>query len=148
MPAVEPMRTSDPCPRRSTSRRIRPRDEERRREVRAQGLVPALERKLPHGHVVPRPHALDLDADVDLAERGSRLVEEAVDVGLVREVGLDDRRSAELVGERSRPLVAAVEVDDDPCALGSERANARRADAARRPGHEHALALKPRLDAA
>ena len=117
----------------------RPRDEEARGEVRAQRLLPALERKLPDGHVLARPHARDGSADVDLPERGARLHEESVDVRLDREVGLRDRRTAELCGKRLRPLLAAMEVDENPCALRRERACARRADAARRSRDQDAL---------
>ena len=45
-------------------------------------------------------------------------------------------------------LLAAVVVDENPRALGRERARAGRADAAGRAGHEHCLPLKPGVDAA
>ena len=46
----------------------RPRDEEGRREVDAQSVLPPGERQLPHRYVLTRPDPLNLDADVDPAE--------------------------------------------------------------------------------
>ncbi len=56
------------------------RSEERRREVRAQRRVPALERKLPDGFVLARPESGDRRADVDAAERPHRSLEQRVDL--------------------------------------------------------------------
>ena len=63
---------------------------------------------------------------------------------LVPQIGLGDRRTAELVRERPRALLAVVVVDEDTRALGRERARARRADAARRTGDEHAAVAPSR----
>ena len=126
----------------------RTRDEEGRRQVLAQRLVPALERQLPDGHVLARPDAVNRGADVDRAERVARLVEQAVDVVLDGEIRLRDGRAAELLCQRARPLLATVEVDEHARAFRGERASARRADPARRAGDHYALALKPRLDPA
>ena len=70
-------------------------------------------------------------ADVDGPERLARLVEEAVDVRLDREDRPARPRPAELVCQRPRALLAAMEVDEDARALRRERARAGRADAAR-----------------
>ena len=118
------------------------RGEERRREVRAQRRLPPLERELPHRLVGARPDAGDRRADVDAAELLARLREERVDLRLVGEVGAERDRAAELRGERLRALAAAVVVNDDARALGCERARARGADAARRPGDDDALACE------
>ena len=119
--------------------------QERRGQVLAQRLLPALERQLPDGHVLRRPDAGDRGADVDPAERRARLCEEPVDLVLVGQVGLEHRRAAELRGDLARPLLAAVVVDGDARALGRERAGAGGADAARCAGDEHALACEPGL---
>ena len=124
----------------------RPRHEEARGEVGAHGLLPASERELPDGHVLAGPDAGDGCAHVDRPERVARLREQAVDVRLDREVGLGDRHPAELVGQRPRALLAAMEVDEDPGALRREGARAGRADAARGAGDDDALAVKSGLD--
>ena len=113
--------------------------EEGARQVLAQRQLPPLERQLPDGHVLRRPDAGHGGAHVDPPERGARLLEEPVDLALVGQVGLEHGRSTELGRHRSRPLLAAVVVNRDPCALGRERTRARRADAARRAGDQHAL---------
>ena len=87
-------------------------------------------------------------ADVDGPERVPCLGEEALGVGLDGQVGLCDRRPAELVGERPRALLAAVVVDEDARALLGERPRARGADAARRARHHDALPCEPRLHGA
>lgn len=69
-------------------------NEERRREVRAQSLIPALERELPHRDVLSWPDTLHRDAYIDAAEDSPRFPEEPVDIRIVGEVGLDDGRSA------------------------------------------------------
>ena len=69
----------------------RPRHEKARGEVRAHGLLPASERELPDGHVLAGPDAGHGCAHVDRPERVARLLEQAVDVRLDREVGLGDR---------------------------------------------------------
>ena len=61
-------------------------------------------------------------------------VEERADVLLVRQVGADDRRVAELVRDRLRALAAAVVVDDELRAFRMERACRGGADAAGRAG--------------
>ena len=71
--------------------------------------------------------------------------DEPIDVVLVRQVGLRDRGSAELLRERPCPVLAAVIVDEHPRALGRERTGTGSADAARRPGDDHAGARKSRL---
>jgi hypothetical protein len=76
------------------------------------------------------------------------VLEETVDVGLHGEIGLNDRGAAELLRECSRPLLAAVVMNEHPRALGGKRPCARGADASGCPGDQHALALEPRVDAA
>ena len=117
--------------------------EEGARQVLAQRQLPPLERQLPDGHVLRRPDAGDGGAHVDPPERGARLLEEPVDLALVGQVGLEDGRSTELGRHRPRPLLAAVVVNRDARSLGRERARARRADAARRAGDQHALPGEP-----
>jgi len=87
-------------------------------------------------------------ADVDRPERVPCLDEEALDVGLDGQVGLCDRRAAELLGERPRALLAAVVVDEDARALGGERPRARRADPARGARDQDALPCEARLHGA
>ena len=101
------------------------RGQERGGQVLAQRLLPPLERELPDGQVLRRPDARDRSADVDRAERLARGREEAVDVGLDRQVGLRDRGAADLGRDGGRPLLAAVVVDEHLRALGREEARAR-----------------------
>ena len=75
-------------------------------------------------------------------------VEQALDVGLGGEVGCHDRRVSELGRERTRPLLAAVVMDQDARAFGCKGASARCADPAGGTGDDNALALKPRVRAA
>jgi hypothetical protein len=66
------------------------RGQEGRAQVRREGLLPALERKLPHRHVLRRPHARDGRADVQRA----CLLEEPLRLRLVAQVGAGDRGGA------------------------------------------------------
>src|SRR5215207_5542035 len=59
--------------------------QEGRRQVLAQSALPALERELPDGHVLPRPDARDRGVDDEVAG----LREEAVNFLLARQIGLD-----------------------------------------------------------
>lgn len=67
-------------------------------------------------------------ADVDRAERLPRGHEEAVDLGLARQIRPGYGGAAELGGEFGGPLLAAVVVDEDVRSLGHEEASARGAD--------------------
>ena len=118
------------------------RREERRREIRAQRLLPALERQLPDRLVRRRPDAGDRGADVDAPERRPRLREELVDLRLVGEVGAERNCALELRGDRLGAVAALVVVHDDPRAFRRERAGAGGADAARRAGDDDALACE------
>ena len=102
--------------------------------------------ELPERHVLGGVDAGDGRADVDVPEGVARLVEQAVDVRLDREVGLGDRHAAELVGQCPRALLTAMEVDEDPGALRREGSRAGRADAAGGAGDDDALAVKTGLD--
>ena len=115
----------------------RTRDEERRREV-LRGASPPSARAGAPRRARPRcgQTPATCDADVHAAERLPRVFEQALDVRLDREVGLRDRGAAELLGECSRALLAAVVVDEHPRALGGERPSAGRADAAGRSGDD------------
>ena len=118
---------------RATSRRNAARGEERRGQVLADRLLPALERQLPHRQVLGRPDARDRGADVDRAELLARGREEPVDVGLDRQVGLRDRRAADLGRDGRGALLAAVVVDEHLRALrGEERARTPRRSRPRR----------------
>ena len=116
--------------------------EERRRQVLAHRLLPALERELPDGKVLGRPYAGDRCADVDRAERRACCSEEPIDVGLDGQVGLGDRRAADLVRYGRRSLLAPVVVDEHVRSLGGEQACARGADSSRRAGDDHSLACE------
>ena len=118
-----------------------PRGEEGGRQVGAQRRLPALERQLPHGHVLLRPDAGDRSADVELA----RGLEKPVRLGLVGEVGGDRESSLEFLRQSLGSLPAEVVVDDDLAALAGEGARAGRADPPRGSGDEHALALESAL---
>ncbi len=111
-------------------------------------LLPAFERELPDRDILAWPDALDLDADIDAAERRASLVEEPLDVRLLREIGLSDRRSSELRGESTRALLPTVVVDEDTRPLGNEGAGRGRTDPARCARDHHSLALKSRVRAA
>ena len=124
------------------------RGEERRGQVGGDRLLEAREVELPDGQVLRGIDTRHGRADVDRPERVPCLGEEALGVGLDGQVGLCDRRAAELLGERPRALLAAVVVDEDARALGGERPRARRADAARRARHHDALPCEPRLHGA
>ena len=100
------------------------------------------------GTSVPRPRALNRDADVDLAEGRPGVGEQPLDVALDREVGLRDRRAADLVRECACPFLALVVVDENAGTLCGEGPHARRADPTGCARDQHALAVKPRLDAA
>ena len=62
-----------------------------------------------------------------------------------REVGLRDRRAADLGCDRVRPLLAAVVVDEHVRALGGEQSRAGRADPAGGAGDDDALACEARV---
>ena len=84
----------------------RARSEERRGQVRADGLLPAVERELPERDVLGRVHAGDRCADVHAAERRARVLEEAIGVRLHTEIGLRDSDRADGrgdLGARSSP---------------------------------------------
>ena len=65
----------------------------RSQQVREQCLLPAPAGS--HGEVLARPGAGDRDADVDHAQSSLGLCEQAVDLGLHRQVRLRDRRAVE-----------------------------------------------------
>ena len=121
------------------------RRQERRGQVLTQRLLPTFERQLPHGEVVRRPPSRDGCAHVDRAESRARSGEEAVDVRLARQVGLDERRTADLRSDVVCPLLATVVVDEHLGPLSREVACARSTDPTGRTGHDHALARKPRI---
>src|SRR4029453_17886246 len=106
--------------------------QEGRGEVLAQRLLPALERQLPDWHVLLWPDPGNRGADVDPAERCARLLEEAVDLELVRQVRLDRGCAVDGDCHLACPLLAAVVVDGDAGALGCEGACAGGAEPARR----------------
>jgi hypothetical protein len=108
--------------------------EEGRRQVRVDGRAPPLERQLPDRHVPRRPYAGDRRAHVELTHLG----EHPVDVGLVGEVGLDDRRGARGVCTLATPVVVAGHVGT----LRGEQADAGGADPAGAAGDEHACLLE------
>ena len=120
----------------------RPRGEERGGEVLADRLLPARERELPHRQVDGRPDAGDRGAHVDRAELLARDCEQPVDVVLDRQVGLGDRRAADLGRDRCRPLLAAVVVHEHLRALGGEEPRAGGADPAGGTGDDDALCLR------
>ena len=122
----------------------RARGEERRGEVRAQRLLPALERELPHGLVRRRPDAGDRGADIDAAELLAACANSASTSRLDGEVGAEHRRAAELRGDCLCALASAVVVHDHPRALGRERPRARGADTARGAGDERRACLRGR----
>ena len=107
-----------------------PRGEERGGQIRVDRRTPALERELPDGDALLRPDARDRRADVERPGLG----EHPVDRILVRQVGLDDRRTACSQG----PLTTRVVVHDNIRALGGEQPDARSADAARPARDQHA----------
>src|SRR5215207_2641281 len=117
------------------------RGEERGRQVRAERLLPPLERKLPDGNVVARPDTGDRDADVEPAECGTDAFEERVDLCLVGEVRSERHLSPDCLSALAAPVV----VHRDPGAFLHERACAGAADPAGAARHEHALAGEPRL---
>ena len=119
--------------------------EECRRQVLRHRVVPPLERQLPHRQVLLRPHAGDRGTHIHRPERVARIGKEAIDRGLVGEVGLGDRCTAKLRRECPRPLLASVVVDQDARALGSEGARTRGSDPPGGTGHEHALPCQPGL---
>ena len=114
-------------------------------EVLAERLLPARERKLPHRQVDGGPDPGDCGADVDRAELVARRCKEPVDVVLDRQVGLGDRRAADLGRNRRRPLLAAVVVHEHLGALGGEEPRARGADPAGGTGDDDAFACKTRV---
>ena len=130
---------------RATSRRNALRGEERGGEVLADRLLPARERELPHRQVDGRPDAGDRGAHVDRAELLARGREEPVDVVLDRQVGLGDRRAADLGRNRRRPLLAAVVVHEHLRALGGEEPRAGGADPAGGTGDDDAFACETRF---
>ena len=96
----------------------RARGEERRGEIRAQCLLPALERDLPDRLLRARPHAGDGGADVDLAERLARAGEQRVDL-VFRPAGRRRARAA-----RRAPPTAPRPARGRSCS-GSRRARPR-----------------------
>jgi hypothetical protein len=121
------------------------RGEERRRQVRAQGRLPAFERELPDRHVLLGPGAGDRRADVEPAQILTRLREEAVGLLLTRQVGPEDERLAELGPEGVRPLAAAMVVEGEPGPFRREGAGAGAADPSGGARDEHALARESRV---
>lgn len=119
------------------------RGEERRREIRAQRLLPAFQGKLPDRLVVARPGARHGGAHFNV----SHLREQLVDLRLVREIRLHGD-GTDLGGEFLGALAARVEVEDDVGTLRRKRAYARRADPAGAAGDEDALACKACLHGA
>ena len=103
------------------------------------------ERKLPHRQVLGRPDAGDRGADVHRAELLARGREEAVDVGLDRQVGLGDRRPADLGCDRRGPLLAPVVVHEHVRALGGEEPRAGGADPAGGTGDDDSFACETRV---
>ena len=101
------------------------RREERRREVRAQRRLPALERELPDRLVLARPEARDRGADVDAAELPLCRLEQPVDLGLHGQVGLQ-RDAAGLASRAPRRGRGS-------CGSGSPRARPRPRTRARTP---------------
>ena len=123
----------------------RPRGEEGGGEVLADRLLPARERELPHRQVDGRPDAGDCGAHVDRAELLARGCKQPVDVVLDRQVGLGDRRAADLGRDRCRPLLAAVVVHEHLRALGGEEPRAGGADPAGGTGDDDPFACETRF---
>ena len=123
----------------------RPRGEERGGQVLADRLLPARERELPHRQVDGRPDAGHRRAHVDRAELLARGCEQPVDVVLDRQVGLGDRRAADLGRHRFRPLLAAVVVHEHLRALGGEEPRAGGADSAGGTGDDDPFACETRF---
>jgi hypothetical protein len=111
--------------------------QEGRGQVLAQRSLPTFERELPDGHVVARPEACDCSADVELA----CLLEEALDLVLAGEIGLDQLHVAEGLGA----VASLVVMRDDFGSFRRERPDAGRPDPARRAGDEHPLPAQTRL---
>ncbi len=115
------------------------------RQVPANRLLPARERQLPHRDVLFRPLARDCGADIEPSQCRHGLREELVDLLLSRQVGSEQRRSAELIRECFASLKAEMEVQRNTSAFRREGAGAGGADAPGGARDEHALAAKPRF---
>jgi hypothetical protein len=108
-----------------------------RRQVDRERAVPLLKSHLVQRDVVGRPQAGVGDEDFDRAEAQLDLGEQAVDVGLQRQVGAQRHaRRPQLARQLRRAVAVLAEVGDDAGALADERADHLAADAAGGAGHQ------------